>query len=600
MKLDYEYLKRISKDEFKELCEHMGIDAIRKLFATYAKELPPKNKYSIRGSYWKGFRPESLPYSKVEAFMTSEVYENNLDNLSVIFLKLLLHGLDLDAETATKEELSCAIKSYDNHEISEIIAKIFSVDIAYSFSDLKVEREKVSSSYDEKIEELNKKLEKSKKDYEEIIKEKDKEIRFLKKGTISLEKHQKDLDELDRDLKDLKNNLKEKEKQIKELENTQLETGTIRRKKVEILDVKKAIDDFYDYIIANNLSFSKDDIYNFHTCLATNMLTILAGMSGTGKSRLLLKYAEFFNMKEEDNTLLFIPVSPSYNEPSDILGFLHPNTNNYIPSETGLVEFLKHACDNPSSMHMVIFDEMNLSQIEYWFSPFISILECDSNERTLKLYNKNLECKNKNIFPAEIKILDNVIFVGTINLDETTKNISDRLLDRSFIINLQKESFVEFNKEQRLQRGRKMPYCYDCDVYSLLHQSYNDEENESYIISFSNSELSFLDEVNLLLQKVDKQKGVSFRAVKNIASYLNNKPIDFERNKAFDYAFKQTVMKKINGSIELLDSLLISRDEKDSLFIECLNKYSQVSDFKYTRQEIENKVLELKKYGYTR
>ena len=83
--------------------------------------------------------------------------------------------------------------------------------------------------------------------------------------------------------------------------------------------------------------------------------------------------------QEVNHTLLFMPVSPSFIEPDDVLGYLNPNNGLYIPADTGLVDFLINAQNNSDKMYMVIFDEMNLSQIEYWFSPFISVLEKDAD-----------------------------------------------------------------------------------------------------------------------------------------------------------------------------------------------------------------------------
>src|SRR5699024_6087488 len=81
------------------------------------------------------------------------------------------------------------------------------------------------------------------------------------------------------------------------------------------------------------------------------------------------------------------------------------------------------------------------------FSPFISILEKESESRFLSLYNEKSHCINRSSYPDKIKINNNVIFIGTINLDETTKNISDRLLDRSFVINLKKKKFIDFSNQ---------------------------------------------------------------------------------------------------------------------------------------------------------
>lgn len=361
----------------------------------------------------------------------------------------------------------------------------------------------------------------------------------------------------------------------------------------------KVIKDFYDYTRSVNLSYSLVDIENFYTCVKSRLLTIIAGMSGTGKSRLPLKFAEYFNMTIDNNRLLFMPVSPSYTEPSDILGFLNPNTHEYIPSETGLIEILKHAMDNPNMMHMIIFDEMNLSQIEHWFAPFISLLEMEPKNRYLKLYSPQQECNNSTLYPSKIKISDNVIFVGTINLDETTKNISDRLIDRSMVINLKKMPFVNYQAEQSniITQDNKLKVD---DFYNLIN---HDEDKFNYIDYFEMRELLFFDTIHNELNKIDYGKGISFRCLRNIALYLKNAPEEFTHNQAFDYAFKQTIMKKIRGDGETYRDFLGSVDDESNfsgILPKILKEYEDLSLFTETFNEIRNKIMDLKKYGFSR
>lgn len=84
-----------------------------------------------------------------------------------------------------------------------------------------------------------------------------------------------------------------------------------------------------------------------------------------------------------------------------------------------------------------------------------------------------------------------------------------------------------------------------------------------------------------------------------------NKPDDFEKEKAFDYAFKQTILKKLNGAVESIGQLLgISEngfvDESEGTLQKILDEYAEISDFKESRIEINNKIKELIKYGYAR
>lgn len=359
--------------------------------------------------------------------------------------------------------------------------------------------------------------------------------------------------------------------------------------------ISEELDKFHLAIRSEGLIYSKEDIYNFYTCLSASELVILAGMSGTGKTQLPLSFAKYFNMSEEKHTLLFVPISPSFLEPSDVIGFLNVNTNKYVPSVTGIVDFLLHAEKHPNKMHMIIFDEMNLAQIEYWFAPFLSIMEQDNKTRFLELYSEGAECENKDIYPSKVRIGKNIVFVGTVNIDETTKNISDRLKDRSFIINLSKASFKEYQLEQ-YNNEHSEKTNYERDFYTFVKRL---DHSFKYIESLSSESLEFLDEVHEMLNYVDNSFGISFRTVKNISHYMHFKPGKLDSGLAFDLAFKQTVMKKLSGEEDLILDI-IGKDNETSPLVQIFNKYPSVSDFLYSKKEIVIKRKEISRFGYAK
>lgn len=357
--------------------------------------------------------------------------------------------------------------------------------------------------------------------------------------------------------------------------------------------------------VKNNLAlkglcYDSDDIYNFHISLKASPLVILAGTSGVGKTRLPLAYAECINAREEDGTLLFLPISPSFTEPSDVLGFYNAVTQCYQPAGTGFVDFLKHSNENSDKMHMVIFDEMNLSQIEYWFAPFMSILEKPLDDRYLTLYSQEFK-NNDSIYPPKLHIGENIIFVGTVNLDETTKDMSDRLIDRSIVINLKKQKFIDFYN-QKLPEVEILTMCETADKFFSMKKEFP----ENYIKVLTAREVDFLDALHNMLQKYNSAKGVSFRNVYKISSYLIQSPnnSDFKRGLAFDLIFKQTILKKLNGYDASISKILGKLDDDseiiDGLLIQILDEYSDISDFLNTRDEIKNKIKELGNYGFTR
>ena len=83
--------------------------------------------------------------------------------------------------------------------------------------------------------------------------------------------------------------------------------------------------------------------------------------------------------------MVWIPISPSYQEPHDLLGYLHPN-GTFIESETKLIRALMKAKRKSKSAVYNRFDEMNMSHIEHWFTPFLSVLQLEKQNRILNLY----------------------------------------------------------------------------------------------------------------------------------------------------------------------------------------------------------------------
>lgn len=362
------------------------------------------------------------------------------------------------------------------------------------------------------------------------------------------------------------------------------------------------------YCKSKGLGYKYEDIVNLHTSIKTNFITIISGMTGTGKSQLAWAYAKMLDASLENENLLFIPISPNYIEPSDILGYYNPNIGMYTPSETGLVDFLVKAQKNSNKEFIIIFDEMNLSQVEHWFAPFISLLEADENNRYLSLYSKNNRCINDEKYPSAIKIGSNIRIIGTINLDETIKEFSDRLLDRANVINLEKLRFSELRKVTNYDLENDLYEKYICG---------DSEEFKSWIVEYNTIEiiedkLIFFDELHDLIVKYDSRKGVSFRVINAIAAYMANIPIkeDGERvlseSYAIDLQVKQRIISKLKGTKKTIGNLIGEYDENldrvvGSKIIDLLDKKNieSISDFKNTKQLIKDKAKELELYGYT-
>ena len=188
---------------------------------------------------------------------------------------------------------------------------------------------------------------------------------------------------------------------------------------------------FKQYLTSKGLVFPDRIINAFHTSLKVqdiSALVILAGISGTGKSELPQAYAEFVGAP-----LVMLPVQPRWDSPQDLQGFYNYIEKKYKP--TDLMRYLyQHQSqrDLKGRMVLVLLDEMNLARVEYYFSDFLSKLETRRNKRTyLELEAGSLKLTEEQ---KQVLIPDEFLFVGTMNEDETTQSLSDKVLDRANVL----------------------------------------------------------------------------------------------------------------------------------------------------------------------
>ena len=349
----------------------------------------------------------------------------------------------------------------------------------------------------------------------------------------------------------------------------------------------------------NKLYYDTKDLFNFHTAMKSGNLVILAGMSGTGKSKLVQCYAESLNLKKEE--LHFIPVRPYWQDDADVIGYLDVVNSVYRPGDSGLVDTIIHAFNNPDQLHIVCFDEMNIARVEHYFSQFLSVLEMDENKKVLRLYNDEAQYKiyNNNQYSPTVKIGNNIMFVGTVNLDESTYQFSDKVLDRSNVINLNIVSYEIMNKFYEKESKREAT---PLQITASEYNSFRKKENNLNLLPH---ESSCLWKIHQEIQQYNKNVGIGWRIVKQISNYLNNIPVNspLTREEAFDLQLVQRVMTKIRGGEELFGRLVGTYNEdtntsENSALIEILNSFEGHS-FNHTKSSILDKARDMKINGYT-
>lgn len=351
-----------------------------------------------------------------------------------------------------------------------------------------------------------------------------------------------------------------------------------------------------------NLTFAESDLVNFHNSLKNNLLTILTGLSGTGKSKIVTAYSEALGILHaaEERQFNMISVRPFWQDDSDLLGFVDTMSNNYHPGDSGLVDTLISASKaaNLDKLYIIVFDEMNLARVEHYFSQFLSVLEKSPQDRYITLYNKSdgKRLYNSDKYPYRIFISPNVRFVGTMNIDESTFQLSDKLLDRANIITLK---MLPFTERKPLQTKKSLKQSSFSEIsYDKYHRMANSTG------TLSADELAFLWKLNEAINGVLPNTGIGWRTLESIERFLSNIPGygNYTRRKALDYQISQRVFPKVRGTQDMLKEL-IAEDESGNLIgklNDVLKEYQSLSDFDMAVSILKSKSLELKVSGFAR
>ena len=207
------------------------------------------------------------------------------------------------------------------------------------------------------------------------------------------------------------------------------------------------------------VSFDK----NLLTAIRTKPFLLLAGISGTGKSRIVRELAracwdegtEEYRAHKPKNFEM-IQVKPNWHDSTELMGYVSrvSGTPTYIIGD--FLRFITRAWENLEVPHFLCLDEMNLAPVEQYFAEFLSVIESrksdgngivrtdpilkKSTEDWYKVLTAELTGNNESLrkqFLAEgITIPQNLIVVGTVNMDETTYSFSRKVLDRAMTIEM--------------------------------------------------------------------------------------------------------------------------------------------------------------------
>lgn len=310
------------------------------------------------------------------------------------------------------------------------------------------------------------------------------------------------------------------------------------------------------------LEFSPRILKAFHTALKTaewSPLAVLAGVSGTGKSELPQLYAKFGGIN-----CLNVPVQPNWDSQEAMLGYYNTVSSKFeaqpmlqylVQTQTANCEktekYEEYKCSLKEQMNIVLLDEMNLAHIEQYFAEFLSKLEERRGKKEEDSQFPALAVKLGGTDAYPLPMGRNVLWVGTMNQDETTKSLSDKVLDRGIVINFPRPD--EFKRRLNLNRDVKAEEKYlSVETWNSWKLILNDQqviETEKIIAPYK----ELVEKINKSISNIGR--AIGHRVWQSIENYIWNYP-DVRKEflcrpaNLLDEDFIKEISKKIDPAFE--------------------------------------------------
>lgn len=346
-------------------------------------------------------------------------------------------------------------------------------------------------------------------------------------------------------LKEIEEKIRIAKEEIEEIENSakqalqalQIPIKIKAQKTKNFVFEAEFLTQFNDYLNKKGLVFPERIINAFHTSLKVqdiSALVILAGISGTGKSELPQAYSEFIGAP-----LVMLPVQPRWDSPQDLQGFYNYIEKKYKPTE--LMHYLyQHHHDKKFNgrMVLVLLDEMNLARVEYYFSDFLSKLETRRNKPTYL----DIEVGSIKLSQEErrVKIPEEFLFVGTMNEDETTQSLSDKVLDRANVLTFGQPTELKLRGDKGENPPIPTEYLSWADFKGWINEPI---QGHTDIVK------DYVDRANTIMEQLGRP--FAHRVYQGIAKYVANYPnANHDQsimNSAIADQFGQKLLPKLRG-----------------------------------------------------
>ena len=374
-------------------------------------------------------------------------------------------------------------------------------------------------------------------------------------------------------------------------------------------ELSELLVEYYNKMNNDQVSPSKiaSQYIPFVTAIKSKPFLLLAGISGTGKSRIVRELAracwdegsEEYEAQKPRNYEM-VQVKPNWHDSSELIGYVSRVSGEPVYVAGDFLKFVARAWEEPDVPYFLCLDEMNLAPVEQYFAEYLSVLESRKSDGKGKVVTDPILKKSDDdwYYPLVVQLTQdegiktqfltegicvpqNLIVVGTVNMDETTFSFSRKVLDRAMTIemndvNLEGGLDNKYEKIGRIGAAELIGNAVEgVDVY----ETYKDVCDKA---------IDYLKNIN------DKLEGTPFKfayrtrnevllyVVNNLPYKNENETKDFVTARALDEISNMKILSRIEGdetkvSSDFLDSL--RKAVQEGLETVCNNLFSEL-DYK--------------------
>jgi hypothetical protein len=318
--------------------------------------------------------------------------------------------------------------------------------------------------------------------------------------------------------------------------------------------------------------YSLETIRIFLAGLHMSPISILQGISGTGKTSLPREFAKALlsdenYVGEDENShnkasYSICAVQSGWRDNMDLMGYYNSFEHKYKETEFFKALYVANQPKYSDTLFLIILDEMNLSRPEHYFADFLSLLEQSPRERYIGLSNTPNEVLPGLIKGGKLKIPENVRFIGTANHDETTLEFAPKTYDRSNLMEMPKN---HPDKKEFIQSKDSFNV-----KYSWLSSQFEEavKKNQSSIDKF----YSFINSDELKILLMDKNIGGGNRLENQAEKFIgvfveSGKEKKKDLAKAVDHLISSRLFRTLKNRYDLDKTNLTKfRDDYSKVF----------------------------------